>query len=1479
ISGSVTLGANNLIGNGTGSTGIVNGMNGNLVGTAANPINPYLAPLANYGGPSKTIALLPGSPAIDAGTSTGVPTNDQRGKSRVGGVDIGAFESGGFTIIATSGSGQSANADTTFAAPLIATVTAKNAVEPVAGGVVTFTAPTTGASATITGSPATIAAGGKAQVTASANDAAGTYNVLATALGITTPATFQLTNQASVPADTTAPTVTISGPSVAITAGGTVTYTVTYFDANFAASSLTAADITLNKTGTANGTVSVDAGTGATRTVTISGITGDGTLSISLAAGTAADVAGNLAPAAGPSNPVAVASRFVVDNTSDIDDGNFTIGNLTLREAVALANAAPGANTITFDPTVFATSQTITFTNGRLAITDTTGTTTITGPAAGVMVNGNNLSGVFSVATGVTASLSRMIITGGLAPFGGGGVLNNGTLTLTDSTLAGNTATFGGGGVFNNGTATVTNCTIFGNDAVFGGGVFDNGTLSLTNCTVTGNAAAETGGGVLNNGTLTLTNTIVASQKVGSDISGSVTLGAGSPAIDAGISTGAPTNDQRGKSRVGGVDIGAFESGGFTIVATSGSGQSANADTTFASPLVATVTAKNSVEPVAGGVVTFTAPTTGATAAITGSPATIAADGKAQVTATANETAGTYNVSATASGITTPATFQLTNQASVPADTTAPTVTISGPSVAITAGSSITYTVTYFDANFAASSLTAANITLNKTGTANGTVSVDAGTGATRTVTISGITGDGTLSISLAAGTAADVAGNLAPAAGPSSPVTVDNTAPTVTISLPSKFINAGGSVTYTVTYADSNFAAVTLTAADVTLNKTGTANGTVSVGGTGATRTVMISSITGNGTLSISLAAGTARDAAGNLALATGPSAPAAVDTTAPIVTISSPSVAVTASAPVTFIINYSNVAAVTLTAADVTLNKTGTANGTISIGGTGATRTVTISGITGDGTLGISLAAGTAADVAGNLAPAAGPSTLATVDNTAPTVTISGPSVTLTAGAPVTFTITYADANFATSTLTAANITLNKTGTANGTVSVSGTGTTRTVTISGITGDGTLGISLAAGTARDLAGNLAPAVGPSSTTTAVQAFFAIGNFGGTVSIVYAPTGSVLKTVRPLDAGGTPYSGLVEVALGDFNGDGIADLAVSAADPLGANGLAASKAGRVFVYDGAVLAAGTLTRIHTFTPFVTTDGPDGNTGQYTNGLNIAAGDVNGDGKVDLIAGTRGIAGGVGTAEYGRLIVVNQGTATDGSQDTFIGSNSRGVFPFGAPVAGGDPNAGYQKGVFAVAGNADGVGGDEIAVTRGGPVNSPNPAVQQLKVKVLQLQGSALTQLPLAADGSTAFAPFAALSGPASAINRDGRVAFVDSDGNGKAELVVSALDPLTDPTNEQVRVGVYAINVAATAGAATTVSTGSDAGTYLTGKAVVDHAITHVAGGGTPQVLALVAESALSGVVYLAPLTGTPQSPGGFALTIAHGGLAIDGI
>ena len=100
--------AYNLIGTG-GSGGLLSGVNGNQVGVA----DPGLGTLADNGGPTQTIALLPGSPAIDAGSNalavdptTGLPlANDQRGPGFVriddGTVDIGAFEFEPYLVVTT----------------------------------------------------------------------------------------------------------------------------------------------------------------------------------------------------------------------------------------------------------------------------------------------------------------------------------------------------------------------------------------------------------------------------------------------------------------------------------------------------------------------------------------------------------------------------------------------------------------------------------------------------------------------------------------------------------------------------------------------------------------------------------------------------------------------------------------------------------------------------------------------------------------------------------------------------------------------------------------------------------------------------------------------------------------------------------------------------------------------------------------------------------------------------------------------------------------------------------------------------------------------------------------------------------------------------------------------------------------------------------------------------------------------------------
>ena len=210
ITGTVK-GTYNLIGTG-GAGGLVNGRNGNIVGVS----NPLFATLSNYGGTTETIALLPGSPALGAGTPVSGITTDQRGMPLDSPhPDIGAFQSQGFTLVPIAGStSQTAATGTAFANPLAVTVTANNPLEPVAGGVISFGAPAAGASATLSSNTATIGDDGTAAISATANGKAGSYAVTASAGGANAPASFSLTNTGSSSIAASLPTNSGNSPSL-----------------------------------------------------------------------------------------------------------------------------------------------------------------------------------------------------------------------------------------------------------------------------------------------------------------------------------------------------------------------------------------------------------------------------------------------------------------------------------------------------------------------------------------------------------------------------------------------------------------------------------------------------------------------------------------------------------------------------------------------------------------------------------------------------------------------------------------------------------------------------------------------------------------------------------------------------------------------------------------------------------------------------------------------------------------------------------------------------------------------------------------------------------------------------------------------------------------------------------------------------------------------------------------------------------------
>jgi hypothetical protein len=91
VNGAVTSEGHNLLGRSDGCTGFtMDDLQGGT--TDESRLDPKLGPLGAYGGPTETLSLLPGSPAIDGGEVTVAPSRDQRCFVSTGPTDIGAFE-------------------------------------------------------------------------------------------------------------------------------------------------------------------------------------------------------------------------------------------------------------------------------------------------------------------------------------------------------------------------------------------------------------------------------------------------------------------------------------------------------------------------------------------------------------------------------------------------------------------------------------------------------------------------------------------------------------------------------------------------------------------------------------------------------------------------------------------------------------------------------------------------------------------------------------------------------------------------------------------------------------------------------------------------------------------------------------------------------------------------------------------------------------------------------------------------------------------------------------------------------------------------------------------------------------------------------------------------------------------------------------------------------------------------------------------
>ena len=223
--------------------------------------------------------------------------------------------------------------------------------------------------------------------------------------------------------------------------------------------------------------------------------------------------------------------------------GDYTAGDLSLREAVGLANGSIGDDTVTFDAAL--TGSTISLVLGQLEILDDV---VIMGLGADVLtIDAQGLSRVLQVSDSAMVDISGFTLTGGSdhrggairnsdggtvnvanssisgnsATSGGGAIYNTGTLTVTGSTISGNSVVPSrGGGIFNSGMTTVINSTISGNSATYGGGILNHstGTLNVTNSTISDNSATSYGGGIYDIGNANVSHSIVAGNMAPNDV-------------------------------------------------------------------------------------------------------------------------------------------------------------------------------------------------------------------------------------------------------------------------------------------------------------------------------------------------------------------------------------------------------------------------------------------------------------------------------------------------------------------------------------------------------------------------------------------------------------------------------------------------------------------------------------------------------------------------------------------------------------------------------------------------------------------------------------------------------------------------------------------------------------------------------------------------------------------------------------------------
>ena len=212
-------------------------------------------------------------------------------------------------------------------------------------------------------------------------------------------------------------------------------------------------------------------------------------------------------------------TAYVVDTLSDEVAAD---GRVSFREAITAANTNQAVNEAgagesgTSDSIQFAPSlsgQTILIRGPQLAIRDDL--VIDGGDDLPVTLDGNGNRQVLAVATGVTATIRSIHVTGGYGSFSSaGGILNGGHLTLIDCKIDGNTSTTAGGGIASGGVLVLKRCTVTNNTAINYAAISSSGQLIIEDSTISGNVATSTLGGIyLFQGSLFISNSTISGNR------------------------------------------------------------------------------------------------------------------------------------------------------------------------------------------------------------------------------------------------------------------------------------------------------------------------------------------------------------------------------------------------------------------------------------------------------------------------------------------------------------------------------------------------------------------------------------------------------------------------------------------------------------------------------------------------------------------------------------------------------------------------------------------------------------------------------------------------------------------------------------------------------------------------------------------------------------------------------------------------------